>query len=159
MPETNILLFTNGDGTSSLQILSLTLVLTVLSITGAAVFHSIGHINAILYSVTGAVAMQVSLNLILVPILDIHESAIATVCSILFLSLVIFAFVDKKISDIRFFQHIHWKALLIASVSMMLYIYGLRFVFLSFVDPTRGMLLFYILFVIGTGAILYLVVL
>ena len=32
-------------------------------------------------------------------------------------------------------------------------------VFLSFIDPTRWMLLIYILFVIGTGAILYLVIL
>src|SRR5699024_11516478 len=47
----------------------------------------------------------------------------------------------------------------IASVSMVLYIYGLRFVFLSYIDSTRWMLLIYILFVIGTGAMLYLVVL
>lgn len=159
MPETNILLFTNSDGTSSLQILSLTLVLTALSITGAAVLQSIGHIKSIVYSVTGAVAMKFSLNVILVPVLDIRGSAIATVCSMLFLTLIIFAVVDKKISDIRFLQHIRWKALLIASVSMVLYIYGLRFVFLSFIDPTRWMLLIYILFVIGTGAMLYLVVL
>src|SRR5699024_11771994 len=77
MPETNILLFTNSDGTSSLQILSLTLVLTALSITGAAVLQSIGHIKSIVYSVTGAVAMKFSLNVILVPVLDIRGSAIA----------------------------------------------------------------------------------
>src|SRR5699024_2188368 len=159
MPETNILLFTNSDGTSSLQILSLTLVLTALLITGAAVLQSIGHIKSIVYSVTGAVVMKYSLNVLLVPILEIGGSVIATVCSMLFLRLIIFAFVDRKISDLHFFQHIRWKALLVASASMVLYIYVLRFVFLSFVDPTRWMLLFYILFVIGTGAMLYLVIL
>lgn len=156
MPETNILLFTNEDGTSSLQILSLTVVLTALSITGAAVLQSTGHIKSIAYSVLGAVAMKYSLNVILVPLLDIQGSAIATVCSMLFLTIIIFTFVNKKISDIRFFQHIHWKALLIASTNMVIYIYVLRFVFRSFFDPTRWMLLLYVLFVIATGAMIYL---
>src|SRR5699024_8366675 len=126
---------------------------------GAAVLQSIGHIKSIVYSVTGAVVMKYSLNVLLVPILDMRGNVIAHVCSMLFLTIIIFAFVDRKISDLHFFQHIRWKALLVASASMVLYIYVLRFVFLSFVDPTRWMLLFYILFVIGTGAMLYLVIL
>ena len=159
MPETNILLFTNSEGTSSLQLLSLTLVLTALSITGAAVLQSVGNIKYIAYSVLGATGLKYIFNMILVPMLDIRGSAIATVCSMLFLTLLIFIFVDKKVPDIRFVQHIRWKPLLIASGSMVIYIYGVRYIFLSFVEPTRGMLLVYVLFMIRTGAAIYLVLL
>src|SRR5699024_8802150 len=110
MPDTSILLFTTSDRTIRFKILSLTLVLTALTLTREEVLQSIGHIKSIVYSVTGAVAMKFSLNVILVPVLDIRGSAIATVCSMLFFTLIIFAVVDKKISDIRFLQHIRWKA-------------------------------------------------
>ena len=159
MKETNMLLFTNSDGTSSLQILSLTIVLTALTITGAAVLQSLGQLKWIMYSITGAVAMKVSLNLLLVPYYDIRGSAAATVLSMLFLCTIIVTFLHKKLPEIKFMQHVRWGALLIATVGMISYLMLSKYIIFTSFELGRGLLLIYMIGVIASGASIYLLLL
>lgn len=159
MKETNTLLFTNSDGTVSLQILSLTIVLTSITITAATVLQSLGHLKWIVYFIIGAIGWKWVFNMMLIPLFGITGSAIATVGSVLFLSVMTFILLHKKLPAVQFLHHVSWGPLVIAIVGMILYILCVQYVWQLFVPITRLSLLINLLFVVSTGAALYLVLL
>lgn len=159
MRETNILLFTNSDGTTSLQILAWTIVLTSITITGAVVLQSLGHISWVVYLIVSAICLKVVLNMTLVPLLDIRGSAIATVISMLLLCVTMMLLLHKKLPEVKFFQHIRWRPLLIACGGMILYIVCVQYIWNGWMLSTRSMLLIYMMFVVSTGGLVYLLLL
>lgn len=159
MEETNMLLFTNRDGTTSLQILAFTLVLTSLTITASAMLQSIGCLKQIAFFISIAVLIKIILNQLLVPIWSINGSAIATLSGMLFLCSATFILLQRKIPAIRFFHYIRWKPLVGANVLMALYIICMRYIWSSFIPISRLTLLCYVLIVVPTGALCYLIIL
>src|SRR5690625_1201310 len=159
MKETNMLLFTNSTGTSSLQILSLTIVLTSITITTATVLQSLGKVKWILYLIVSAVVLKTILNRVLVPNIEIMGSAIATVVSMFFLCVATSIILHKKLPIVQFMRHIRWGPLLVASSGMVLYILLMQYVWFYFLEPTRLVLLLYIVVIVSTGALLYVLLL
>lgn len=159
MKETNVFLFTNSDGTGSLQILSLTIIFTSITITAAAVLQSLGYLKWIAYCILAAIICKWFLNIMLVPMLGISGSALATVASILFLCTVIVMLLHKKLPAVQFLHHVSWGPLVIAIGGMVLHMSCVRYIWMLFVPETRMTLLMYLGIVVSTGALLYLVLL
>lgn len=86
-PEVNTLLFKEDIGTVSLQVFSITIIFSALSISTASILQGLGQIyRTALFVIIGVVAKLI-LNILLVPQLDILGAALATV----FASLIILA--------------------------------------------------------------------
>lgn len=77
-PHVNRLLFQSNDGTTSLQVLSLTIIFASLSITTAAILQGLGYMSRTAGIVLLGVGIKVLLNLVLVPLFGIMGSALAT---------------------------------------------------------------------------------
>lgn len=159
MEETNMLLFTNSDGTRSLQILALTLVFTSLTITAAVMLQSLGFVKQVAYFIGIAVIIKIVLNKLLVPIWTINGSALATSGSITVLYWLTFHFLQKKLPHIQFFSHVRWRVLLGANGVMVLYIVSMRYLWLSFLPTSRWAMLVYVGIVVPTGACIYVMLL
>lgn len=159
MEETNILLFTNNDGTSSLQLLALTFVFTSLTITASAMLQSIGYVKWVAYFIGIAVIMKVMLNKLLVPIWQINGSALATLSSVVFLCIATLLLLHRKIPYIQLFRYVQWKVLVVANSVMALYIMFMRSFWIAFVPTSRFAMLLYVSIVVPTGAFIYLILL
>src|SRR5699024_12880863 len=83
--ETNILLFTNDDGTRTIQVLILAMILTSVTITIVAILQTIGYIRQTAIWIIMTFFVKWGLNNWLVPHFGIMGSAIATVVSLGFL--------------------------------------------------------------------------
>lgn len=159
MEETNVLLFTNNDGTVSLQILALTLVFTSLTITAAVMLQSIGYVKQVAYFIGIAVIIKILLNKLLVPVWTINGSALATSGSMIVLCWMTFHFLQKKLPHIQFFHHVRWLVVVGANSVMALFIVSMRYLWLSFFPMTRWAMLMYVVIVVPTGACIYIAVL
>lgn len=87
-PEVNTLLFKEDIGTVSLQVFSITIIFSALSIATASILQGLGQIyRTAIFVIIGVVA-KLALNILLVPQLDILGAALATVfASIIILGL------------------------------------------------------------------------
>ena len=159
LPETNLLLFTNMDGTGSLQILSISIVLTSISITGSVVLQSIGFIKQPALWMGITFMMKYLLNNILVPLIGIYGSAIATVVSLLFLCGMVLLSLHKKLPGLTIFKGMKWKALLIATSGMGFFLLLSKLLIYFLTDPTRGTMIVYVPLAVFFGAIIYLLLL
>ncbi|MEI3604572.1 polysaccharide biosynthesis protein [Pseudogracilibacillus sp. SE30717A] len=159
LPETNLLLFTNTDGTGSLQILVVSIVLTSISITGCAILQSLGFIKKPALWMVITFIIKYLLNNLFVPLVGIYGSAIATVGSLFFLCGMVLLTLKQKLPGLSIFNNVHWKALIIANGGMALYLILAKNILLFLTEPTRGSMVFYVPFLVVSGATIYLLLL
>src|SRR5699024_341949 len=89
-PEANLLLYKNTAGTGSLQILVVAILLSSLAITGATILQGMGYMKGPALFIGCAFLLKWGLNMVMVPQWGITGSAIATILSLLFLTIAIF---------------------------------------------------------------------
>lgn len=153
LEQANVLLFMNDAGTLSLQILATSIFFTSMSITGSAVLLSQGKLKQIVFAMIIMFLAKVGLNEWLVPISSITGSALATVISLFIFTL----FVYVHLKEVRLFQTIRWYAATIATIGMAIYLIVMKWLVYPMFDFSRIGLLCYVVFVVFSGAFIYLV--
>lgn len=157
--ETNILLYQNAKGTSSLQVLSLSILLSTLSITFIAILQSIEKFKQTAIFIVGMFMVKWLLNIILVPYLGIMGSAIATVVSLLFLLIASMMTLKRQIPTLEHRRIISPWPLLIASGGMSVFLLVSQ-IFISYETFTsRFSLAVYVVMLAGIGACIYILLL
>jgi len=158
-PETNLLLYKDLSGTFSLQILSLAIILSTMSVTAIAVLQGAGVIiRTAVYILLAFIVKSIS-NIFLVPLLGITGSALATVFSLLCLTILVFIELLKKFPLQVFWQQLRWKPLTKAVLTMIFYIVMFKYVTPATLLESRLFLLGYVVFIVISGSFVFLLVL
>lgn len=158
-PAVNTLLFQDSQGTFSLQILSLAILLSSISVTIASILQGLDYYKRIAAFIIMSFIIKWIANLVFVPIWGITGSAIATVLSLFLLCFILFIELHKRIPQINLFRQIHIWALLKASFGMIGFLLLIDYLIPYQEISSRVGLLFYVLFIVVTGAIIYFVLL
>ncbi|HHU20157.1 MAG TPA: polysaccharide biosynthesis protein [Bacilli bacterium] len=155
-PEVNTLLYKEDLATLSLQVFSITIIFSALSISTASILHGLGQIYRTAFFVVIGVVVKLGLNFFFVPQLGILGAAIATVIAsvtILGLNLNQLKKVTPKLERIR----LPWFRFVSSLLVMGIVVYGLNRVARPlFYQYDRIGQLFYLLCLIGIGVISYL---
>lgn len=158
-PETNLLLYKDLKGSFSLQILSLAIILSTMSVTVIAILQGTGIILKTALYILIAFLIKMISNLLFAPLLNITGSALATVLSLFCLTMLVFYELHQKYRLGRLLEKLSWFALLKAVLSMAVYIYLLKLIVPPMWLQMRLLLLGYVIFVVVSGSLIYLVVL
>lgn len=155
--EVNRLLFKDALGTSVLQILALSILLLSLSITGSAILQAYGYVRWTVTALIGSLIIKILLNYMLTPLLGTHGSALATVASLLCLTLLTIGGIYRHIrfSPWKQFRPLPFVG---ASIAMVVYLVMVKLLFPS-EQLTRSSLLIYVILLVGSGALIYGIIL
>lgn len=159
LPEVNVLLFEDKSGTMSLQILMLAILLGSVAVTSNAVLQSYGYYKQITLLIISMFVFKVVLNYILVPKLGIIGSSLATILSLLFLSVSSLLLLRFKLTRSSFVKMINWRAFMYASVSMISFLLIIKYFLGNNLIESRFALLAYIIIIVGIGGLAYLLLL
>lgn len=154
-PHVNSLLFKDTNGTTSLQILALSIVFASLSITTATILQGIGYVYRTALFVIVGVGLKWILNLWWVPLYGIIGSASATVVS----AIVVLAFnlhqIKKILPDKRLIS-VPWIRFFLSLSGMLTFIVGMNhFGYMLLQVQSRLDHLGFVLLIITIGALLY----
>src|SRR5699024_9798833 len=155
-PEVNTLLFQNNQGTLSLRILSLSVLLSSLAITSTTILQGMGYLKRTATFILFAFFIKWISNQIFVPFFGITGSALATVLSLFTLCVIVFFELKRKAPFISFLKLINWRPFLIAASGMFLYLIFIKWVMPDFISLSRISLLFWVIFIAVTGASFYI---
>lgn len=158
-PEANLLLYQDQSGTGSLRILMLAIIFCSLAITATSILQSLNHIKRTAFFILAALLVKGLGNQLLVPLIGITGSAIATVISLVILCYLVFRALQKELPGLQFFHEMRWQALGLASSGMAIYLVVLDFLVPDSFYSARFLLFIYVIFVALTGAICYLLLL
>lgn len=159
LPEVNLLLFENKLGTTSLQILMVAILLGSLAVTSNAVLQSYGYYKQITFFILGMFILKYILNYLFVSQMGIVGSALATILSLLFLSILSLLFLQKKLIDSSFLKMISWRAFLLATSSMGVSLLMMKYFLGNHLIESRLILFVYIMTVVSIGAFIYFILL
>src|SRR5690606_29013590 len=115
-PEANQLLFQDNLGEQALTLLMVAILLSSLVITSSSILQGLGHIKWTAFFILGAFLIKWLLNWILVPYIGIIGGSIATVGSLLFLTIT--TLLKLKMGQSKKLVHMNWKAFIIANFGM-----------------------------------------
>ncbi|MFC3040977.1 oligosaccharide flippase family protein [Virgibacillus xinjiangensis] len=158
-PEANILLYQNDNGSTTLQILALSILLCSLSVIGTALLQGAGAIKRTASFIAIALLAKWAGNLVFVPWWGIAGSAWATVISLLLLCLMVYSSLTREFPGLKFFEKIRWRTLLAALTIMVIYLIIMEMLLPARWLDSRVSLLFYIMFVSCSGGAFYLYIL
>lgn len=155
LPEANLLLFMDQKGTFSLQVLVVSILITSVAITCSAILLSRRQWKRILIAIVFMFFVKYLLNELLVPSFGITGSSVATILSLLVFLFIIF----HKLKDVRFVRAVRWKAYMIATFGMTVYLLIMKTTIYPLLQLSRIGLLCYVLFIVVCGAFIYLILL
>lgn len=158
-PAVNLLLFQDTKGTGSLQILSAAIFLSSISITGSSILQGLGYFKRTAVYILIAFTIKWLANLLFVPLWGITGSALATIGSLLFLTIVVICDLHRRMPMIKFFQAINVRAFVMAGLSMAGFIVIVNSLFPYDMITSRIVLLIYVIFIAIAGVIIYLFIL
>lgn len=158
-PAVNILLFQDTHGTFSLQILSLAIFLSSISVTISSILQGLDYFKRIAVYILVAFFIKWIANQVFVPLWGITGSAMATVFSLLLLCLVLLFELHRKFPQINLFGQINFWALTQATIGMIGYLLMIDYLIPYEAAASRVGLLVYMLFIVTTGAAIYLLLL
>lgn len=155
--EVNRLLFQDNVGTSVLQILALAIFLLSLSITGNAILQAYGHVKWTVAALVISLIVKILLNYLLIPLWQTHGSALATIVSLLCLTLLT---IGGMYRHVRFspWKEIRLFPLVSAGSAMALYLFLVKWL-LQAVVLSRFSLLIFVIVLVSSGAVIYLLIL
>ncbi len=156
-PEANRLLFQNDDGTGSLRILVMAILLSSIGITAASILQGLGYVKQTAFFVAAAFVIKVLGNVMLVPRLGITGSALATVIGSAFLAALMLITLKQKMPQLALGKQVNWRALLLAITGMVAFLAGMDWLMEPIIS--RAGLLLYVLFISVTGGAVYLLLL
>jgi PST family polysaccharide transporter len=156
-PEANTLLFQNDKGTADLQILVLSIFLSSLAMTGAAILQGLEYRKRTAGFILIAFFIKWTINQLLVPWWGVTGSAVATVLSLLVLCILVLFELKRKLPELHFFKRINWGAFAKAGAAMILFVLAMDYFIAEQAAASRVYLLFYCIFVsvIGGGIYIY----
>lgn len=157
MPEANILLFEDTNGTNELRILVLAILLSSLGITCATILQGLGMMKRTAIFILLAVVIKWFGNELLVPIIGITGSAVATNLGLSVFLIFVLVEIKRKLPELKLVRSIHWPTLLLATLAMLFYILMIDLLVPN--DLSRIGALVYVIFVASTGAIIYIFIL
>ena len=154
-PEVNLALFQDQQGTRELQVLVCSIVLSSVAITASSILQGLGHIKRVALFILIAFFVKWIANQVLVPSFGLMGSSVATVLALFLFCVVALTELRRKLPLLKLLRAIRWQALLLSAVIMIIYLYIVQWLFLSFFDDSRlGLFLFVSLLSI-TGALVY----
>lgn len=159
LSELNTLLFEDKSGTTSLQILMLAILFGSIAVTTNAILQSYGYYKQITLFIFSMFIIKIGLNFLLVDMLGIMGSSLATIISLLILSMVSLLFLKIKLTKTSFIRMINWPAFFYASLSMVSFLIGIKYFLGNYFIDSRLMLLIYIMIIVGIGGLIYLLLL
>lgn len=159
MPEANMLLFKNLHGTLSLRILVSSILLCSIIITVNALLQSLGIMIKTAIYIFFVLCLKVILNILIVPIWGLIGSALATVISLCVLVIVSFIELNRKTPQFNMLHIVKWRQFLLSVSGMIFYLFIFKTIFHVNMFQSRLLLLFYVCFLVITGAIIYLFIL
>src|SRR5699024_9282958 len=118
-PEVNHLLFQNGKGSFSLQILSISILLSSLAITITSILQGFGYYKRTALFIFIAFLIKWILNHFLLPYIGVTGGALATVTSILVLCMLNRWELKGEFPHVYIYKQLNIKALMIATFGMM----------------------------------------
>lgn len=158
-PYVNNLLFQDSLGNGSLRLLSCSILFTSLSITTATILQGLGYMYHTALYVFMGLACKWLLNSLLIPVYGLMGSALSTVISVVIV-LVLNIISLKRILSINKLFQISWRTLLLAILSMSLFLWMVNlFVYEAVPIHSRIDQLLFVLGIIMLGAGIYLFVL
>lgn len=158
-PETNVLLFQDEQGTFSLQIIALAILLSSLAITSAAIIQGMGSFKQTAIYILGAFAVKWIVNGLLVPIWGITGGALATVLSLLLLTVALLCELKRQLPGMKLFHKINGMAFLVASIGMTGFIIIIKFIYPFSNIDSRVSLFIYVIGMVLMGALIYFILL
>lgn len=158
MPEVNRLLFKTVDGTTSLRILMVAIVLTALLITIASILQNMGHVYIVACYVLLAIVVKGLLNWMLVSRFYLIGSALGTVLSLCFLVSILLLFLHRKVKGLYWLSSKDIASFMVAAGVMTVFIILLKTVMLT-QDLSRIELLLFVIGAVFSGAFIYLSIL
>ncbi|HEY4600547.1 MAG TPA: polysaccharide biosynthesis protein [Cerasibacillus sp.] len=158
-PEVNVLLFKDHQGDTSLQILAISVLLSSLAITSATILQGIGAANMIACFIGLLFLVKWYLNQFLVPFWGTIGSAIATVGSLFILCMLVLWQLKRQLPKLKLLHGINAGALLMASSSMAIFLYVIKWLLPAAETIARLPLLFITLLIVFCGASIYLFIL
>lgn len=157
--ETNVLLYQDVKGTSSLQVLSIAIFLSSLSITCIAVLQSLGYFRRTGIFIIGTFVMKWVFNTTLIPHMGMKGAAIATVGSLSLLLIITLLELRRNVPGLHLLTHIHFRPFVIAIISMITLLFMMKILLPYTAITSRFSLLIYVVVKVCVGALIYLVTL
>lgn len=158
-PAVNILLFQDTQGTFSLQILSLAIFLSSISVTISSILQGLDYYKRVAGYIVVAFLIKWVANLVFVPLWGITGSAVSTVLSLCLLCGILLFEFQRKVPRGNFFDQINFKALIKASIGMAGFLLMIDYLIPYETSFSRFGLLLYVLFIVITGAAIYFLLL
>lgn len=152
MPEINSLLFMNQAGTGSLQILAGSIVLSAIAVTACSILQNIGKGKTVALWIIIVCVLKWFFNKSLLPFFHIQGGAVATVLSLLVLTVSMVYVLHREVRGLDLWNHIRWSGLIIANLSMVAVICLVKISFFNTVQFPRWGLGAYVLALIMLGA-------
>lgn len=152
--DVNILLYKDDQGTFALMILVLSIILSSIIITVSSILQGLGYIIRTAVYIVLTFFIKSIFNILFIPLYGITGASISTVLSLL--CLLIFVSIDlrRKLPKLYFIKSIRWRTLCISSLAMVLYLLLMNQLVTA--PSSRIQLLFYVLFIVVTGACIFL---
>lgn len=154
-PEVNLLLFTDTQGTGSLRVLVLAIILSSMAITLIAMLQGAGKVKETAFAIGCICFAKVLFNAWFVPMWGITGSALATVSSLFLLCLYLLWKMHSTYASGVVMRWDKWRGMLQAATVMAIYLYVLQFLFAYWPAPGRIVLFIYMVFSVSTGAFIY----
>lgn len=155
--EVNKLLFENTLGTPVLQVLALSIILLSLVITGSAILQAYGFVRWTVIALILSLFVKVILNYALVPLWATYGSALATVLSLFCLTVLIMGKLARNI-QFSLWKQFRFLPFIGANGAMALYLLLVKWL-LPTMSLNRIGLFISLVFIVSTGALIYLLVL
>ncbi|WP_085993735.1 putative polysaccharide biosynthesis protein [Oceanobacillus senegalensis] len=155
-PEVNLLLYKNDNGTMDLRILMVSILLCSLAVTASSILQGLGFIKRTAGFIIVSLFTKWVLNQLFVPIIGITGAALSTVISLLGLLVMVMMNLKRKLPEWTFFRNINYKAVFQASLMMLAYIYMIKHFIPVHLLQNRLHVLLYVLFMVITGACLFM---
>lgn len=155
-PEVNRLLYKDDAETFSLQILSIAIFFSPLTITLASILQARGHFKKTAQALLFACILKVCLNLYLVPIFGITGSALATVISLAFLIILLYRRMKRLYPRLNIFEKVKYFPTLIAIIGLFISVKAMQWMIPQEWLEQRLFLLLSVLSIVSVGAFTYI---
>lgn len=156
MPEVNLLLFKDLSETLSLRILASSILLTSIILTANALLQGLGYTLRTACYILVILCLKLVLNIVLIPLWGLIGSAVATVLSLTVLACLSLIGLHRKTKLLNMFVIVQWRPFLGSVLMMALCLLIIKFIFPISLFQSRILLLIYVLFLVGIGALIYL---
>ncbi|OEH56592.1 low temperature requirement protein B [Oceanobacillus sp. E9] len=157
LPEINRLLFQNEQGSIELRVLMLSVVFATLAIIGSTVLQGFGYIKRTALFIAITFFIKWIGNQLLIPNLGMMGAAIATVCSLLCLFLLIMMEIRRKLPELHISRSIQWKSIFVAAGILTFYVCIWKLFIPEIWLGSRLFLLIYLMAVCFSGGIIYFI--